>query len=74
MENTPAVRVLRAAFGLTQAEADLQSGASMSEYARSRLVSITTIYAHLRSIKQKTGCSRMAELIHKLNGVYVPLR
>ena len=46
----------------------------MSEYARSRLVSITTIYAHLRSIKQKTGCSRMAELIHKLNGVYVPLR
>ena len=78
VENIPAVRVLRAAFGLTQAEADLaralQSGASMSEYARSRLVSITTIYAHLRSIKQKTGCSRMAELIHKLNGVYVPLR
>lgn len=69
---------MRAAFGLTQAEADLaralQSGGSMSEYAQSRLVSITTIYAHLRSIKQKTGCSRMAELIHKLNGVYVPLR
>ncbi|MGC1561345.1 MAG: helix-turn-helix transcriptional regulator [Bradyrhizobium sp.] len=78
VENIPAVRVLRAAFGLTQAEADLaralQSGGSMSEYAQSRLVSITTIYAHLRSIKQKTGCSRMAELIHKLNGVYVPLR
>jgi DNA-binding CsgD family transcriptional regulator len=78
LENASAVRVLRAAFGLTQAEADLaralQSGVSMSEHAHSRLVSITTIYAHLRSIKQKTGCSRMAELIHKLNGVCVPLR
>jgi len=78
MENEGASRVFREAFGLTRAEAGLaqalQSGVSMSEYARSRSVSITTVYTHMRSIKEKTGCRRMAELIRRLNSVHVPLR
>ena len=78
MENAAAARVFRDAFGLTRAEVGLaqalQSGVSMSEYARSRSVSITTVYTHMRSIKEKTGCRRMAELIRRLNSVHVPLR
>jgi len=30
----------------------------MREYARSRQVSITTVYTHMRTIKEKTGCRR----------------
>ena len=78
MENAAAARVFREAFGLTRAEAGLaqalQAGVSMTEYARSRQVSITTVYTHMRSIKEKTGCRRMAELIRRLNSVHVPLR
>ncbi|MBW0003000.1 MAG: LuxR family transcriptional regulator [Hyphomicrobiales bacterium] len=78
MENEGAARVFREAFGLTRAEAGLaqalQAGVSMTEYARSRSVSITTVYTHMRSIKEKTGCRRMAELIRRLNSVHVPLR
>lgn len=71
-------RILREVFGFTAAEANLaqalQSGVSMNDYALSRAVRMTTVYTHLRRIKEKTGCHRMPELIRKLNEAYVPLR
>jgi DNA-binding CsgD family transcriptional regulator/PAS domain-containing protein len=76
--NTAAIRLLREVFGLTDAEASLaqalQSGISPGDYARVRAVSLNTVYTHLRRIKEKTGCTRMAELTRKLNDLQVPLR
>lgn len=70
--------LLREVFGFTEAEANLaralQCGASVAQYARERVVSLNTIYTHLRRIKEKTGCKRMGELIHKLNELQVSLR
>jgi DNA-binding CsgD family transcriptional regulator len=76
--NTAATRLLREVFGLTDAEASLaqalQSGLPLGDYARVRAVSLNTVYTHLRRIKEKTGCTRMAELTRKLNDLQVPLR
>lgn len=76
--NLAANEILREVFGFTKAEADLaralQSGTSVAQYARERLVSLNTIYTHLRRIKEKTGCKRMGELIRKLSDLQVPLR
>ncbi|HLH94085.1 MAG TPA: hypothetical protein VKW08_03115 [Xanthobacteraceae bacterium] len=73
--NDVAVELLRQAFGLTHAEAELaqalRSGSSPDDYARQRKVSANTIYTHLRRIKEKTGCNRMAELIRRLNDIQV---
>jgi DNA-binding CsgD family transcriptional regulator len=70
-----AAGLLQQAFGLTRAEAAvaqaLRSGSSPDDYARERNLSPNTVYTHLRRIKEKTGCSRMAELIRKLNDVQV---
>ncbi len=69
------VELLRQAFGLTPAEADvangLRCGLSADSYARSRNVSPNTVYTHIRRIKGKVGCARMTELIHKLNDMQV---
>jgi DNA-binding CsgD family transcriptional regulator len=76
--NAAALRMLREVLNLTDAEAAvaqaLQAGMRMEDFARARTVSINTVYAHLRSIKDKTGCRRMGELIAKLNDLQVPLR
>jgi DNA-binding CsgD family transcriptional regulator/PAS domain-containing protein len=76
--NAAAIRMLREVFGLTDAEASLaqalQAGVPYGEYAQARAVSLNTVYTHLRRIKEKTGCRRMAELIRKLNHLQVPLR
>lgn len=76
--NTAALRMLREVFGLTEAEASLaqalQRGVVPGAYARDHAVSLNTIYTHLRRIKEKTGCRRMAELIRRLNDLQVPLR
>lgn len=76
--NLAANEILREVFGFTNAEADLaralQSGASVTQYARGRSVSLNTIYTHLRRIKEKTHCTRMGELIRKLSDLQVPLR
>jgi DNA-binding CsgD family transcriptional regulator len=76
--NAAAIRILREVFGLTEAEAGvaqaLQTGIPIGDYARSRAVSLNTVYTHLRRIKEKTGCNRMTELIRKLNDLQVPLR
>jgi DNA-binding CsgD family transcriptional regulator len=76
--NIAAVCLLREVFGLTDAEAGLaqalQSGVPPGAYAQDRAISLNTVYTHLRRIKEKTGCNRMAELIAKLNDLQVPLR
>jgi DNA-binding CsgD family transcriptional regulator len=75
---TAATGTLRELFGLTEAEAALaqalQSGVALTEYARQRALSLNTVYTHLRRLREKTGCSRMAELIHRLNELRLPLR
>jgi DNA-binding CsgD family transcriptional regulator len=75
---TAAAGTLRELFGLTEAEAALaqalQSGVTLTDYARRRELSLNTVYTHLRHLREKTGCSRMAELIHKLNELHSPLR
>jgi DNA-binding CsgD family transcriptional regulator len=72
------VGVLRDLFGFTQAEAALaralQSGITLRDYAGDRALSLNTVYTHLRRLREKTGCTRMAELIHKLNELRLPLR
>jgi DNA-binding CsgD family transcriptional regulator len=76
--NPAAIRMLRETLGLTDAEAGLaqavRSGMSPGDYAREHAVSVNTVYTHLRRIKEKTGCHRMAELIRRLNDLQVPLR
>jgi DNA-binding CsgD family transcriptional regulator len=76
--NAATARMLRELFGLTEAEADLaralQSGVTLGEYALARVVSLNTVYTHLRHIKEKTRCRRMHELIRKLNDLQVWLR
>jgi DNA-binding CsgD family transcriptional regulator len=73
-----AIGILREMFGLTDAEASvaqaLQNGVSLGDYAKTHAVSINTVYTHLRRIKEKVGCGRMTELIHKLNELRVPVR
>ena len=75
---TVAGGLLRDVFGFTDAEANLAqavlAGTSLAHYARANAVTLNTVYTHLRRIKDKTGCSRMAELIRKLNDLQVPLR
>jgi DNA-binding CsgD family transcriptional regulator len=65
-------------FGFTDAEANLaealRTGTSIGDYARERKLSLNTVYWHLRRIKEKTGCSRLPELISKLNGLRIPVR
>lgn len=77
VRNHVAVELLRQAFGLTPAEADvangLRAGLSADAYARQRNVSPNTVYTHIRRIREKTGCTRMAELIRKLNDVQMPV-
>lgn len=72
------LRMLREVFGFTNAEASLaqaiQAGQPVNAYARTRNVSLNAVYTHLRRIKEKTGCSRMAELIRKPNDAQAPLR
>lgn len=72
----PAATLLREVLGLTGAEAALaqalQNGVAVNDYARSRSISLNTVYTHLRRIKEKTGCRRTAELIRKLNDFRAP--
>lgn len=67
------VDLLQQAFGLTPAEAEvanaLRRGQSPDAYARQCKVSPNTVYTHIRRLKEKTGCARMAELIRALNDV-----
>jgi DNA-binding CsgD family transcriptional regulator len=70
--------LLRRAFGLTPAEADvaeaLRSGQSADDYARRRGLSPNTVYTHVQRIKAKTGCARLPALIRRLEDVRVGAR
>ena len=61
------IKLLKALFGLTQAEARLAlaltTGAKLEDIAADFSVSKYTLRAHLRSIFTKTGVSRQAELV-----------
>jgi DNA-binding CsgD family transcriptional regulator len=76
--NAAAIRVLREIFGLTEAEASLaqalQGGTPLAAYANARGLSLNTVYTHLRRVREKTGCTRMPELIRKLNDLQMPWR
>jgi DNA-binding CsgD family transcriptional regulator len=78
MSGAAPIDTLRELFGFTEAEAALaqalQSGMTLNDYARRRGLSVNTVYTHLRRLREKTGCSRMPELIHKLNELRLPLR
>lgn len=67
----------RQLFGLTEAETNLAEalarGASPTEYAGTRNLSLNTVYTHLRNIKAKTGARRMSELVGRLSGLRAPL-
>jgi DNA-binding CsgD family transcriptional regulator len=73
-----ATAALREIFKLTEAEAalaqGLQSGITLGDYARRRALTLNTVYTHLRRLREKTGSTRMAELIYKLNDLQLPLR
>jgi DNA-binding CsgD family transcriptional regulator/PAS domain-containing protein len=70
--------LLKEAFGLTDAEADLayalREGCAPDAYARERDLSINTVYTHLSRLRAKTGTSRLSELIRKLNNVQAVAR
>jgi DNA-binding CsgD family transcriptional regulator len=76
--NGAAARMLRELFGFTEAEANLaqalQAGVPLEDYARENAVTLNTVYTHLRRIKDKTGCTRIARLQRKLKELEVPLR
>jgi DNA-binding CsgD family transcriptional regulator len=65
--------LLRRAFSLTPAEADvaeaLRSGQSADDYARCRGLSPNTVYTHVQRLKAKTGCARLPALIRRLEDI-----
>jgi DNA-binding CsgD family transcriptional regulator/PAS domain-containing protein len=69
----PSAEVLVAAFGLTDAEAQLalalHAGISPLDHARARGISNNTVYTHLRRLKEKTGTHRIPELLARLDAV-----
>jgi DNA-binding CsgD family transcriptional regulator/PAS domain-containing protein len=71
-------RMLQELFGLTNAEAHLVhalgTGTTAGAYARSRGVSISTVYTHLRRTREKTGWKSVAELTRRFNELNVSLR
>lgn len=73
-----ALLIARESFGLTAAEADLalalQGGATVADYARSRRLSVNTVYTHLRRLKDKTGAKRLSDLMRRLADLRLPLR
>jgi DNA-binding CsgD family transcriptional regulator len=71
-------RMLQELYGLTHAESHLvqalSTGMTAVAYARSRRVSITTVYTHLRRTREKTGWKSVAELTRRFHELSVALR
>jgi DNA-binding CsgD family transcriptional regulator len=71
-------RMLQDLYGLTHAEAHLvealSTGMTAVAYARSRRVSVTTVYTHLRRTREKTGWKSVAELTRRFHELRVALR
>ena len=66
-------RSLRALFDLTPTEADvaalLSEGMDLTEIARVRCVSITTIRTQVKAIAAKMGCQRQAEVVAMVKSI-----
>jgi DNA-binding CsgD family transcriptional regulator len=71
-----AIGALREAFGLTEAEAALalalQAGGTPAGYAATHGLSLNTVYTHMRRLREKTRCTRMPELIRRLDDLGGP--
>jgi DNA-binding CsgD family transcriptional regulator len=76
--NSATARMLQELYGLTNAEAHLvhalSTGMTAASYARSRRISITTVYTHLRRTREKTGWKSVAELTRRFHELNVALR
>jgi len=76
--NSATTGMLRDLYGLTNAEANLvealSGGMTAVAYARSRSVSITTVYTHLRRTREKTGWKSVAELTRRFHELNVTMR
>jgi len=71
-------RMLQELYGLTNAEAQLVqalgTGMTAVAYAKSRGISVTTVYTHLRRTREKTGWKSVAELTRRFHELNVSLR
>jgi len=69
----PQIELMRSLFDLTASEArvarGLAAGETLDEIAATGGVAISTVRSQLRSVLQKTGCSRQAELVALLANV-----
>jgi DNA-binding CsgD family transcriptional regulator len=76
--NSATTGMLQDLYGLTNAEANLvealSGGMTAVAYARSRSVSVTTVYTHLRRTREKTGWKSVAELTRRFHELNVTLR
>jgi DNA-binding CsgD family transcriptional regulator len=76
--NSATTGMLQDLYGLTNAEANLvealSGGMTAVAYARSRRVSVTTVYTHLRRTREKTGWKSVAELTRRFHELNVTLR
>jgi len=63
----PNVDIIRMLYGLTEAEARLTSalamGHNLNEICSFYMITIHTARSHLKTVFEKTGCSRQAELV-----------
>ena len=70
--------MLQDLYGLTHAEAHmaqaLSGGMTAVAYAKSRRVSVTTVYTHLKRTREKTGWRSVAELTRGVHDLAVTLR
>ena len=77
-QNLAAGRMLRELYGLTNAEAQLVqalgTGMTAVAYAKSRNISVATVYTHLRRTREKTGWKSVAELTRRFYELNVALR
>lgn len=77
-QNLATARILRELYGLTNAEARLVqalgTGMTAVAYAKSRGISLTTVYTHLRRTREKTGWKSVAELTRRFHELNVALR
>jgi DNA-binding CsgD family transcriptional regulator/PAS domain-containing protein len=77
-QHVSAARMLQELYGLTNAEAHLvqalSTGLTAVAYAKSRSVSITTVYTHLKRTREKTGWRSVAELTRRFHELSVSLR
>ncbi len=73
LPHAPPVELVQSLFDLTAAEAgvarSLAAGDSLQDIAVTRKVSHGTVRTQMRSILEKTGCHRQAEVVALLSGV-----